>query len=607
MNRPTASWSGLAALLLAGTAAATPAVFSGDPVDPSSGLPYVILPGVPLVHPGADGKFGTTDDLVDPGMVGDVDLVVRTGGGYAGGAIPPPHAGVAAAPAVTVGGGATATGSDVAFQAIVSDGAPPFVTGNLLAAADLDGRPAFAVAYADLDGDGFIGPTAVDGDADDQVERQETLVPAGRQAASIAGGVATGTLALSIGAPASVGGLGVVVTAGASTGTTPFLYFDGPWIATLLPYMPPLDPDRIIGSNGVGGPEPSSLLADFELEIEKTFTPAPNHPLLGTPYAIPVDGSSPTVDLLRGESGSAVAVACGRPLDVATFVADPTRRLVPAVDPGGARAVYEPVDAIALASDGDGGAATLACFVVDRLGNATDPPPGGFAVTLEAGPRLRLPEPDTDGDPGRETITFTTAAARTLIVDDAGVPATSPVTDRVVVVRDGAPVGTLTVALAAGPGGGTGGSSALGETKTKLRFVPEPLRGRLTVAAEITAGAPMLDPAAQGLTLTLGAGGATFYTRTVAPGVMTTNELRTTFRFRDPSTVTAGRVTRLTVRRRRSSTTYAVRLRARDVDLTGVTPDVAALTLAISIGPLAFDGQLVCTPNRGATVTTCVR
>ena len=39
------------------------AVFEGDPVD-DSGTPLEILPGRPLVRPGADGKLGTADDLL---------------------------------------------------------------------------------------------------------------------------------------------------------------------------------------------------------------------------------------------------------------------------------------------------------------------------------------------------------------------------------------------------------------------------------------------------------------------------------------------------------------------------------------------------------------
>src|SRR5262245_8929163 len=463
----------IAALLIASapvTHAQLP-VFAGDPIDPTTGAPYIILPGVPLVNPGPDGRFGTGDDLIDPSIVGDVDLVVRTGGGYTGGPIPAPHPGLAATPAVTVGGTS-------AFQGILSDGQPPFVTGNPLTGAELNGRPLLAVAYADLDGDGFIGPTAADGDADDEIERQEILVPAGRAAASIVNGVAAGSLALTAGAPASAGGLGVVVTAGATTGTTPFLYFDGPWIATLLPYMPPLDPKRIIGGNGLGGPDPSHLLADFELEFEKTFSPAPNHPILGTPYAIPLDGTSQTVDLLRAVSGAVAGVSFGAPVDPATFVADPARRLLPAIGPSGARTLLEGTSAIALASDGLGGAITVDCFLTDRFGNATDPPAGGYAVTLEAGPRLVIVSPDTDGDPHTEPLVFANANAIALVIDDAGVPASVPAVDHLVAVRNGAPVAALRANLAAGPGGGAGGGGgggggtpgALGRGHVTLRF-----------------------------------------------------------------------------------------------------------------------------------------
>src|SRR5262249_25821075 len=120
MTRARIALSVTIAALLVGSAPVVHAqlpVFAGDPIDPTTGSPYIILPGVPLVNPGPDGRFGNSDDLIDPSIVGDVDLVVRTGGGYAGGPIPAPHAGVAAAPVVTVGGTS-------AFQGILSDGQP---------------------------------------------------------------------------------------------------------------------------------------------------------------------------------------------------------------------------------------------------------------------------------------------------------------------------------------------------------------------------------------------------------------------------------------------------------------------------------------------------
>src|SRR5262245_44383461 len=67
-------------------------VFNGDPVDPNSGAPLEILPGLPLVLPGADGLLGTADDIIDATVTGDIDLVVRSGSLPATPVIPPPAA-----------------------------------------------------------------------------------------------------------------------------------------------------------------------------------------------------------------------------------------------------------------------------------------------------------------------------------------------------------------------------------------------------------------------------------------------------------------------------------------------------------------------------------
>lgn len=80
----------------------------------------------------------------------------------------------------------------------------------------MNGRGVFVLAYADLDGDGFIGPTNADGSADNGIERQEIEVPAGRQVATIINGVAQGGLGVSLGAPGSIG----VAVIAAGTGRT---------------------------------------------------------------------------------------------------------------------------------------------------------------------------------------------------------------------------------------------------------------------------------------------------------------------------------------------------------------------------------------------------
>src|SRR5262249_10963493 len=61
------------------TVRAARVVFAGDPIDASSGQPYEMLPGLPLILPGPDGLLGTADDSVDASVTGDIDMVVRAG------------------------------------------------------------------------------------------------------------------------------------------------------------------------------------------------------------------------------------------------------------------------------------------------------------------------------------------------------------------------------------------------------------------------------------------------------------------------------------------------------------------------------------------------
>jgi hypothetical protein len=335
------------------------------------------------------------------------------------------------------------------------------------------------------------------------------------------------------------------------------------------------------------------------------------------------------VDLVRAESGAVSGVAFGRPVDPATFVADPARRLLPAVGSSGVRTLLEGIGSIALASDGPGGAVSVDCFLADRLGNATDPPPGGYAVTLEAGPRLRIVSPDTDGDPHTEPLVFASAAAIALVIDDAGVPASAAVADHLVAVRGGAPVSELRADLAAGPGGGGGGGTGgsgggggggsggggggggvaaapLGRGTVTLRFETTRKPARLSVTARFDAAGAAVDPAAQGMTISLTAGSTTIYARTLAPRAMTANRSRTMFAFHDSVTTDMGRIRKLSVHRRKRTSTWITQLRVANID-PGITPSATSATATLTVGSSAFAGDLACTPNRKATVTTCVR
>lgn len=430
-------------------------VFSGDPVDPSTALPYSILPGVALVLPGEDEKYDTDDDIINGSLIGDIDVIVRTGGGYAGGPLPPPAAGIAAAPSLTAGGVKTGTGSEVPFQVILSDGASSPPLGNPLLGPQHDGRGAIVLVFPDLDGDGVVGPHSGDGSADNEIEKQEAYSIIGRQLSAIENGVASGNIAVSLGAPASSGGLGAIVTAGVLMGATGPEYFDGPWVSTLQPIMPPVDPERLIG--GGGGVRPpvagEEYLVEIKTEFEKWFLPAPGHPILGTPYAVPTDGSSPTVDLLRSNSAAAAGAAIGVPVDAATFTADPARRVLPGVASGGGRLLIESVAALGLADDGPGNGRTILVFAADLLGNPADVA-SPIDVVVETGPTVSITSPDSDSNPQREVLELSSAAAVPVTVDDAGGAGDGNPDEVVLATVLGVPTSSV---RAFGAGGGTSG------------------------------------------------------------------------------------------------------------------------------------------------------
>lgn len=577
----------LALLLLAAPAVAQP-VFSGDPIDPSTGAPYVILPGVPLLHPGEDERWDG-DDIVQLGTLGDVDLVIRSAPFAA--VFPDPAAGIAAAPVVIAGGSPTGAGSDAFFQLALSDGAAAPPAGQPLIGSELNGRGALVLAWADLDGDGFVGPRSADGDADAQLELQEALVPIGRQVALLAGGAASGDIAVGLGAPASAGGLGVVLTAAALTGPSAPVFLDGPPIATLLPLLPPVDITRITG-NDPPAPDPEYLV-DVELEVEadRWFVPGPGDVLPGDPMAMPLDGSSATVDLLQARAGAAVGAAVARPLDPG-FVAGLERRVLPAVGPGGSRLAVEPLTGLALADDGPGNAVTLVLFAADRLGNPTDPGAAPMVVELTVGPGLALSAPDADGDPRRETVTLVDAEALSLTLDDAGGAGDGGGLADLVVSTGGAPSALLRVDL-----GGAPPAPAFERARVRLHFKPGG-GDRLSAIGTLAATAA-LDPRADGLRLRLASGAQVLFDRALPPGAMQARGKR--FRFRD----LPGAAERLTVVVvTRAGGRYSLRASAAGLTLPG-DAQIDPLTLTVEVGSAGMATTLACQANSTATATRC--
>ncbi len=578
----------LGAVCLAARALAQP-VFSGDPIDPLSGQPYVVLPGAPLLYPGADERWGGGDDVVQPGTRGDVDLVIRSVA-FAD-AFPAAAAGVASAPVLIAGGAPTGDGSDAFFQLALSDGAATPAAGHPLTGPELNGRGALVLAYADLDGDGFVGPRSADGDADAELELQEALTPIGRQVALLTGGAASGDIAVSLGAPASAGGLGVVLTAAALTGPSAPIYLDGPLVATLLPLLPPVDITRITGNNPP--PPDPEYLVDIELEVDanRWFVPAPGDVAPGDPFAIPLDGSSVSVDLLQARAGAAVGAALARPLDTA-FTASLTRRVLPAVGAGGARLPVESITALPLADDGAGNGVTLALFPADRLGNPTDPAAAPMVVELRAGPGLALLAPDSDADTSRETVTFDDAEVVLLTLDDAGAAGDGGGLADLIASTGGAPTALLRVDL----GGAAPAPGPFTTAKAKLRFKAGG-GDRLTVLG--TVAATGLDPHAVGVRVQLSSGAQSLYDRTLAPAAMLARGRR--FTFRDPAGI-PGRLALVIVAR--GGGRYSMRAAVSDLTLP-VDASADPITLAVDIGSSRFAAPLACEANAAGTATRC--
>src|SRR5262249_21648135 len=161
--------------------------------------------------------------------------------------------------------------------------------------------------------------------------------------------------------------------------------------------------------------------------------------------------------------------------------------------------------------------------------------------------------------------------------------------------RGGAPVAALRADLAAGPGGGDGGTpGALGHGTVTLRFETNRAPARLGVTARFDASGATIDPAARGMTITLAAGTSTD-ARTLAPGVMTANRARTMFKFHDPRAAGSGRIAKLSVQRRKGTSTWTTQLRVSDLDLGTTSPSVASASATLTFGTTVFTGDLTCT------------
>jgi parallel beta helix pectate lyase-like protein len=354
--------------VLSSRAFALSAVFDGDPVDPATSLPYEILPGKPLVQAGPDGLLGTADDVINPSIVGDVDLVVRSGTVTASPVIPPPAlSNLRDTLPVGVAGPQSAGGNEIPFTVFLSDGVTSAAApaGRLLPAADMDGLPVIVAAFPDLDGDGFIGPTTHAAASGSRLALEvRELMPVGRAAALFSGGVAHGSIAVRTALPASSGGLTIALVAMALTGPLDPNFFagaipSGPAIATALPFLPERDLNRLIRDR----PVPAGPGTTLQQLIQSAAVPPPSA------YAVPLDGSSPTID---------GAVVISQPAVRVSF-RDHTAR----------RGTSAPLVRATLGMRPLAGHARWRLVPVDRFENLADPPPG-FLITLSADPQLHF-------------------------------------------------------------------------------------------------------------------------------------------------------------------------------------------------------------------------
>lgn len=387
-------------------------MLEGDPVD-SGGAILELQPEVPRIEAGPDEDLGTADDVVDFGTLGDVDLVVRTGLTSFVGPIPVTAPGRGAVPQVRAG----PNGIPIPFVVATSDGSGS--PGNPVVSPAVEGNPVLVVAFADLDGDGYVGVTSLDGDPNDASTEEAELNFVGRAFAIVQNGQAGGQLFVHLGAPATQP-VRVILSAAAYTGATDPGFFGGavptgPAVLSNLPFFPRLDPGDIIEGSA---PNFASSGSRVGVEVEDEFTPDPTA-AYGESFSIETDGSIASVDVADVRSGSHLDFSFVREADPATYDEGSDGPLLPGEDGAGARILVELIPE---------SSATGALRVVptDALGNIVSlAAPTAVRVVASAG--LEIPSPDADGDPTGETLILSGAAGASLTLTGSGQPVVEPV------------------------------------------------------------------------------------------------------------------------------------------------------------------------------------
>ena len=398
---------------------------AGDPIDPDEDDEVAaIVPGAPWILPGPDDEYGTADDVFVPGVRGDIDLVVRVRpADFTEGFPPPSPLWRPLTPTVAMPFG---RGIPIPFAVVPSDGDPSVPAGRPVVPDFFRGLPVLVFAFADLDGDGYIGRTHLDGETEDLALETLELYPVGRRYAVPRGNVAEGTLAVGIGSPG-----GVRLALGAAALLGPFenpnlpcsgchswpspaadrLFIplidgadvapEGSFVMTHLPFLPDTDVDYRDTERDLVPAHPDSRVA---VEVRIAYLPDPADPRVGEAFTLPLDGSSPSIDVAIAYSGIARRAGLALPVDPVGWRPTAGRIVRPSIDAEGQPAVVEILQRMELTAP-----TQFRVVPLDELGNVARRMESG-PVTLLASGGIGIVDPDTDGDPSRETLVVSDAA-----------------------------------------------------------------------------------------------------------------------------------------------------------------------------------------------------
>lgn len=381
-------------------------LLDGDPIDPATGRAAEIVPGAPWVR-WTDGGW-----RVERRVVGDVDLVVRSGFVDPADGIPAPGSGeVALGTAEPFG-----RGVPVPLTVLPSDGRrgagapvrPPY----------WEGLPVLVAAFPDLDGDGYVGVTNRDGNRRDFGRERQEWTPVGLAWAFGRDGAARAELRAGIGGP-SAAPARVALVAAAYAGPIDPDYRDGvfprgPAVMTALPFLPVTAPDALLYALPLPAvpPEPGARIA---VDVQVAFAPWRESRRLREAFAVALDGSEASVDVAEVRSGRVVRVGLARRAGL-RGVGGAVR---PGVDARARPLAIEVLSRLALRDDGRASRSVFRLVPLDRLGNVGDPE-APLEVRVNTDGVVRIVAPDRDGDPFSETLVVHAAHGTQLALDDAG-------------------------------------------------------------------------------------------------------------------------------------------------------------------------------------------